>query len=152
MRTRSTTAAPGPMSECHDAPCRPSGGSVSPSDGARVGQGGSEAQTGAQGRWRVGRSLGRTLYRDDELVGLLDSKDVAKHIADVLNHFDVMAGVVAQASRELDEVRHDLAHARFELDIADTAREGLTRLLAEVKRRAPDAVIDAEDAVEGKWT
>ncbi len=107
----------------------------------------------AQERYRVGRSLGRTLYRDDQLIGLLDDKDVAKHIADVLNHFDVMAGVVAQASRELDEVRHDLAHARFELDVADTAREGLARLLAEVRKQALDAVKAAEEALESEnWT
>ncbi len=63
-----------------------------------------------------------------------------------------MAGVVAQASRELDETRHDLAHSRFELDIADTARDGLARLLAEVNKRAPDAVKAAEEALEaGTW-
>ncbi len=135
---------------------------MSPSDGARVGQEGFEAQPGAQGRYRVGRSLGRTLYRDDELIGLLDDRDVAKHIVDVLNHFDVMQGIVAQASRERDEAiqEADAAGRVAERAIADATRVkrerdearrvvfAVGRLLAEVGKRAPHAMKAAAEALE----
>ncbi len=39
----------------------------------------------AQGRYRVGRSLGRTLYRHDQLIGLLDTAEMAQQCADALN-------------------------------------------------------------------
>ncbi len=138
---------------------------MSPSDGARVGQEGSEAQSGALGRYRVGRSLGRTLYRDDELIGLLDDKDVAKHIAEVLNHFDVMQGIVAQASRERDEALEeadaagrvaeraiaDATRVKRERDEARRAVFAVGRLLAEVDKRSPHATKAAAEALEA-WS
>lgn len=36
-------------------------------------------------RWRVGLKLGRTIYRDDELVGMMDDADMAKTMVKVLN-------------------------------------------------------------------
>lgn len=36
-------------------------------------------------RWRVGNKLGRTIYRDDVLVGMLDDVDLARAVVDVLN-------------------------------------------------------------------
>jgi hypothetical protein len=44
-------------------------------------------------RWRTGRKLGRTIYRcldtgdpdDDELIGMMDTAEVAAHVVDVHN-------------------------------------------------------------------
>lgn len=38
-----------------------------------------------QMRWRVGNKLGRTLYRNDQIVGMVDSKELATEIVDALN-------------------------------------------------------------------
>jgi 8-oxo-dGTP pyrophosphatase MutT (NUDIX family) len=43
-------------------------------------------------RWRVGRKLGRTLYRDEVLVGMVDSPEIAMDIAVAMN---VRAAVAA---------------------------------------------------------
>lgn len=36
-------------------------------------------------RWRVGRKLGRTLYRDERFVGICDDVNVAQMIVDAMN-------------------------------------------------------------------
>ena len=35
--------------------------------------------------WRVGRKLGRTLYKDEVCVGMVDSPELAKAICDTMN-------------------------------------------------------------------
>lgn len=35
--------------------------------------------------WRVGTKLGRTLYRDEALVGMVDTPEIAAEIVDALN-------------------------------------------------------------------
>jgi hypothetical protein len=35
--------------------------------------------------WRVGRKLGRTLYLDEDCVGMVDTHDIAKRIVDAMN-------------------------------------------------------------------
>lgn len=42
--------------------------------------------TRIEGRWRVGRTLGRTLYIGDTLVGMLDDSLTALHVANALNY------------------------------------------------------------------
>lgn len=36
-------------------------------------------------RWRVGRSLGRTLYRDEHFVGVLDTPELAREVVEAMN-------------------------------------------------------------------
>lgn len=36
-------------------------------------------------RWRVGKKLGRTLYDGDELVGLMDTEELARLVVDAVN-------------------------------------------------------------------
>lgn len=43
-----------------------------------------EAKT-AMPVWRVGKKLGRTLYRDEEFVGIMDSAELAAQIVAVMN-------------------------------------------------------------------
>lgn len=38
-------------------------------------------------RWRVGRKLGRTLYRDDVCVGMVDTPELAAEIVVALNAY-----------------------------------------------------------------
>lgn len=40
---------------------------------------------GKSARWRVGRKLGRTLYRDDECVGMLDTPELGAEVVAALN-------------------------------------------------------------------
>lgn len=37
------------------------------------------------GEWRVGRKLGRTLYRDEQFVGLVDTAEIASEIVEAMN-------------------------------------------------------------------
>ncbi len=67
-----------------------------------VGQEGSEAQTGVQEHYRVGRTPGRTLYRDDQLIGLLHTAEIAQQCADALNQYEWRQRVVAEAPRADD--------------------------------------------------
>ena len=39
--------------------------------------------------WRVGRTLGRTLYRDDVCVGMVDTSAIAAEIVALMNGFEV---------------------------------------------------------------
>ena len=41
-------------------------------------------------RWRVGRKLGRTLYRDDECIGMVDTRALAAQIVDAMNRLDAL--------------------------------------------------------------
>lgn len=36
-------------------------------------------------RWRVGRSVGRTIYIGDRLVGLMDTPELAQQVVDAVN-------------------------------------------------------------------
>lgn len=36
-------------------------------------------------RWRVGRKVGRTLYLDDKLVGVVDTPELAQELCDAAN-------------------------------------------------------------------
>lgn len=47
------------------------------------------------GEWRAGRSVGRTLYLDDKLVGLVDTAELAAEIVETMN----------RVGQLLDEVR-----------------------------------------------
>ena len=38
--------------------------------------------------WRVGRSTGRTLWRDEQLVGMVDSPEIAAEIVRAMNAFE----------------------------------------------------------------
>ena len=40
--------------------------------------------------WRVGRKLGRTLYLDDECVGMVDSPELAEEIVEAMEHLRLM--------------------------------------------------------------
>lgn len=37
------------------------------------------------GRWRVGRHLGRTIYDGDSFEGILESRELAARVVDLLN-------------------------------------------------------------------
>jgi hypothetical protein len=55
-------------------------------------------------RWRVGRKLGRTLYRDDQVVGMVDTPEIAAEIVAAMNlaeHNAKAAGWVAQDNPSL---------------------------------------------------
>jgi hypothetical protein len=52
-------------------------------------------------RWRVGKKLGRTLYRDDSLVGLVDTADDAAEIVQAMNGEDSQEAV--RLRRELED-------------------------------------------------
>lgn len=53
-------------------------------------------------RWRVGGKLKRTLYRDEQLVGLVDTGEIAAEIVETMN----------RVGRLLDEVQGETARER----------------------------------------
>jgi len=42
--------------------------------------------------WRVGRKLGRTLYKDEVCVGMVDTKELAEAIVNAMNARKVRPG------------------------------------------------------------
>lgn len=40
-------------------------------------------------RWRTGRKVGRTIYDDDKLVGIMDTPELAQAVVNALNREDV---------------------------------------------------------------
>jgi hypothetical protein len=59
-------------------------------------------------RWRVGRKLGRTLYRDDRIVGMVDTKEIAAEIVEAMNARECTCGT-KYVSRMGESLR---AHSR----------------------------------------
>lgn len=60
-------------------------------------------------RWRVGGKLKRTLYRDEQLVGLVDTPELAAEIVETMNRvgrlLDEVRGQVEREHREAAEIR-----------------------------------------------
>lgn len=48
--------------------------------------------------WRVGRKLGRTLYRDDVCVGMVDTRELAEEMVRSLNLFEAALAKPAPAA------------------------------------------------------
>lgn len=62
---------------------------------------GEQRREETQAAWRVGRKLGRTLYRHDALVGLIDDEETAAEIVAGMNAVDRSRGVlVAEPVRQ----------------------------------------------------
>lgn len=50
--------------------------------------------------WRVGRKLGRTLYRDGECIGMVDSPELAAEIVAAMNGRDAVIKQLAKSLRD----------------------------------------------------
>jgi hypothetical protein len=80
-------------------------------------------------RWRVGRKLGRTVYFDDAVVGIVDTREMAKGLVRCANDHDALMRVVAVA-RYILNTRSDVEReqgAWAELDRALAAVDQLLR-------------------------
>jgi hypothetical protein len=47
--------------------------------------------------WRVGRKLGRTLYRDEVCVGILDTPEMAAEFVTAMNDLSLLRALLARA-------------------------------------------------------
>lgn len=93
-------------------------------------------------RWRTGRSLGRTLYEGDDLIGLMDTPALAERVVEAVNARDRGADysvVPASLLHEIDGVlslavyRHDdfddwMKHAKSVLERIRPLTDGRYRL------------------------
>jgi hypothetical protein len=101
------------------------------------------------GLWRVGRSLGRTLYVGDQIVGLVDTPELASAIVDAMNR--ARAEVPADVADLTDDLRRwALAIRRSgqymdpdSLDRAGWLLESLSARLANAEAKRDKAWIDA---------
>ena len=57
----------------------------------------------AEPRWRVGRRLGRTIYLDGLLVGLVDSEHLAQRIVDACNRLEYERNAAVPKASPADE-------------------------------------------------
>jgi hypothetical protein len=70
------------------------------------------------GHWRTGRTLGRTLYLDDKLVGMLDTEELAREVVGRMNgprrefSFAKMKEELASAAHRIAELEAQLAEVR----------------------------------------
>jgi hypothetical protein len=77
-------------------------------------------------RWRTGRKVGRTVYVNDELVGVMDTPELAEQ--------------VVRAVTELDELRAENA------DLRRLAADELSRLGQDMERGEPIPTHPASEA------
>lgn len=58
------------------------------------------------GAWRVGKKNGRTLYVDDNLVGMVDNPRIAKRIIDAMNgeYADIRNGTLDNAAEVCEQI------------------------------------------------
>lgn len=95
-------------------------------------------------RWRTGRSVGRTLYKDDHLAGVIDSPEDAAWIVKLLNGYDGKKEQVAAIVRDLGatlELANELARAVE----AERAHRTIT---PEMTQSEVEAVVFAVDAAQ----
>ena len=52
--------------------------------------------------WRVGRKVGRTLYRDEQLVGLMDTPELAAEVVEAMNEAETLT-LIGTALSDLAE-------------------------------------------------
>lgn len=74
----------------------------------------------AKPKWRVGRKLGRTLYVDDQCVGMVDDESIA---ADIVNAMNLVAA--------LESAQQILNEEGLKLDAERAADRALLRRLVE---------------------
>lgn len=95
--------------------------------------------------WRVGRSLGRTLYRDGQLVGLVDTAEIAAEIVEALNAVRDVCGCCPKPAPRTDW------GAQRESGRERSLAEAITAEQIEVQRRSrlPRLLHDPYDAAKG---
>lgn len=52
-------------------------------------------------RWRVGRSVGRTIYLNDNLVGMMDDREMAGHVVESLNEVETVPATATAIAAEI---------------------------------------------------
>jgi hypothetical protein len=57
--------------------------------------------------WRVGRKLGRTLYRDDVCIGMVDTPELAAEIVAAMNGASSLRARKDEAMRNIMELARD---------------------------------------------
>ena len=98
--------------------------------------------------WRVGRKLGRTLYEDEKLVGMMDTPELAERVCEAMNDWGAhekskeAAEVFAKSVAE-QEIQHlaELQEAREQMVRATAAAS------AKIVEGALNAIRDMEKAV-----
>lgn len=48
-------------------------------------------------KWRVGTKVGRTIYIDDQLVGMMDTPELARQVVDAVSMVDRLAEALRKA-------------------------------------------------------
>jgi hypothetical protein len=94
------------------------------------------------GSWRVGRSLGRTLYKDDRCVGIVDTPELAKELVDAAN---AIPGLASEAS-ETVELRRMIAKLSRPNDL-DPEHVAAIRKVAEIILGEHDSDVTAKDGI-----
>lgn len=89
-------------------------------------------------RWRVGRTLGRTLYREGRCVGMVDSPELAAEIVAALNNVapndrvGICASMVREANRIFNKQAQDYPSNVLDI-VAWNLRAGEDEYLTEKK-------------------
>lgn len=93
-------------------------------------------------RYRVGRKLGRTIYRDDQLIGMMDYPNDAGMIVNALNTAETFRPVrdrMNDLRRELGQLAGD-SHQRLQVEAIEL-RARLARVVELVDEWAGDNTV-----------
>lgn len=89
-------------------------------------------------RYRVGRKLGRTVYRDDELIGVMDTPELGALVAEALNEHEQIRREVTHACPIGDAVLTPCCN-RTPFELPRTDRMTLNPALITCRQETPDA-------------
>lgn len=83
--------------------------------------------------WRTGTKLGRTLYRDEVLVGMVDTAEIAAEIVEAMNNYATLRENHTELQREYRELEEAVDAACDDFS-NDRDLTGLRRLRDALKR------------------
>ena len=106
------------------------------------------------GEWRTGRKVGRTLYNEDgELVGLLDTPELAERVAGALrmvNETTALRATVARLEGERDEAMAYKSYCTGAMEGQLTLMDDLDKASARIARlRRALKVFSVEADIQG---
>ncbi len=91
------------------------------------------------GNWRVGRSVGRTIYDETgQLIGMMDTELLAGVVVNAHNETEQLRGRLVDIVKQRDGLHANIDSLREQLDDSYTQRENLKSEAVELRKRVAE--------------